>query len=142
MYLGRYRNNHKHSAAPPVGYKFSRNEDLTTYLTTFDTLGWFYLGLKRDTTGVCQLCGAQERKGHLVFGIGCKPLFYKVSLFCLFRLCAVLCAVSSTTLEGSFCPSVSHRNCWLRGWAGMTIERRKAASKRLYVNYRLGKLLA
>ena len=59
--------------------------------------------------------GAQERKGRLVFGIGCKPFVYWDFLFCLFRLCAVLCAVSNTTLEGSFSPSVSLRNCWLRG---------------------------
>ena len=116
-------------------FSLSRNSDLGVW--RFSTLRGSVL-----PKFFFSLNGAQERKGHLVFGIGCKPLFYKVSLFCLFRLCAVLCAVSSTTLEGSFCPSVSHRNCWLRGWAGMTIERRKAASKRLYGNYRLGKLLA
>jgi hypothetical protein len=44
-----------------VGYKFSGNEDLTTYLTTFETLGWFCLGLKLDTAGFRQLCGAQKR---------------------------------------------------------------------------------
>ena len=76
--------------------------------------------------------GAQERKGHLVFGIGCKPFVYRGFLFCLFRLCAVLCAVSSTTLEGSFSPSVSYRSSWLRGWVGVTVEGPKIASKRLY----------
>ncbi len=38
-----------------------KNEDLTTYLTTFETLGWFCLGLKLYTAGFRQLCGAQER---------------------------------------------------------------------------------
>jgi hypothetical protein len=78
------------------------------------------------------LNGAQERKGHLVFGIGCKPFGYRGFLFCLFRLCAVLCAVSSTTLEGSFSPSVSHRSSWLRGWVGVTVEGPKIVPKRIY----------
>ena len=60
-YLSRYSNYKGMFSSPPVGYKFSGNEDLTTYLTTFETLGWFCLGLKLDTAGFRQLCGAQKR---------------------------------------------------------------------------------